>query len=528
MRQLTLYLLFSVIAMGQNSVADEGKQVIEERKEVIKEGEQVLNNEKDELQEPATETDEILFREDVVIDSGEVVHKNITIIGGNFTVYGTVNGKVTLYGGDAYLKSGSVLNGEIATIGGNLYTDPGATNRGKVIESNLQEGLIYRETDSEDKIQGRTEFNLDRRSKRNRKSWIHPKWPMFQYNRNEGLVFTPFNARWDRASHSSFRVTWSLGVRWHQGYRPDYLGRATLEKSFFTQRNILVYTSIFKESRTDDSYRLSRNENSMAGILGRQDFLDRWEEKGWELGLALDFAPFTRLKVRTVSAEQDTFLLLDLWSLFEKERALRPNLNVDNKQVNYYEITLASRTPRYNALTSGAALYVQSEFIQTSEDTASVFGMDTRKAIKRNFGFVTLNWEFSEGLVFRTRLMGGASQSQLPEYRHFGIGGLGSVAAQSYKSQSGNMMAQLNLALLITPEFINDDWLVTLFADGGHAWMKEDYKFDFDSIKQKGISSAGIGVGDTDDDGLDWMVNIAKPLNKKGPYETTIRLGYRF
>ena len=69
-------------------------------------------------------TDEFTFRADVTIDSGEVSKTNMRIIGGDLTVFGTVNGKITLFGGDATLKNGSVLNGEIITIGGNVYREP--------------------------------------------------------------------------------------------------------------------------------------------------------------------------------------------------------------------------------------------------------------------------------------------------------------------------------------------------------------------------------------------------------------------
>lgn len=474
-------------------------------------------------------TDEIVFREDVVVDSGEISVVNMRIIGGNLTVYGTVDGKITLYGGDAFLKSGCTLNGEIATIGGNVYKDPDIVINGKIIESNLQEGLIYRETDKESNIQGRSEFNLDQRSERSSNSWIHPKWPLFSYNRNEGVIFTPFNTRWDRRSLSSFRFSWSMGVRLHPGVRPGYIGRITLEKTFFINRNLILYSSGFKESRTDDNYRLPRRENSLAAFLARQDFYDRWEEKGWEVGVGVDFSPFLRLKIRAVTAEQDTLPLLDLYSLFEKKRKLRSTPHLKNQSLNYYEFTLGSRTPNYSHLSTGIALLLKTEYIQAEGDSATLFAMDWSTLNQRNFGLLIANWEFSKGLVFRTRLVAGSTDGYIPIHRYFGVGGLGSVSAQSYKAQEGDMMAQLNLALMITPEFIDDDWLVTIFADGGHAWMREDHGFDLEQIKNNGISSVGLGFGNIErDDDLNWMVNIAKPLDRNGPYETTIRINYSF
>lgn len=482
-----------------------------------------FNSEQDELS-----TSEIVFRNDVVVDSGQVISKNIRIIGADITVYGTVDGNITLYGGNAFLKRGAVLNGQLVTIGGYVTTEEGVTINGKIIESNLAEGLIYRKTDK-DYVTGHSEFNLDRRSLRSSRSWVHPKKSLFVYNRNEGLVFTPFNAVWDRANMSNFRLNWSLGVRIHKGVKPDFVGRGTLEKTFFPNRNLLLYSSIFKESRTDDSYRLPRKENSLAGFLGRQDFYDRWNETGWEIGLGLDFLPKLRLNAKAVISDQDSLHLLNLWSLFERSRPLRKSLAVQSGQVNYYQITLASRTPNYTTLSSGAALFLQSEYMQAAGDTTSLLDMKFSELINRNLIIFIMNWEFSPGLIFRSRLLAGSAGQNLPSQRYFGVGGLGSVAAQPYKAQLGDRMAQANLELLITPEFTGNDWIVILFANGGNAWFQDDYDFDFDKIKTNGISSAGIGLGSSDhDDDLEWMINIAKPLDRSGPYETTIRINYNF
>lgn|GEM_PF-152208 len=491
-----------------------------------------LNTEKFENDEQKIlSTDEVLFREDVTIDSGEISETNMRIIGGDLTVYGTVNGKIILFGGDASLRNGSILNGEILTIGGNVYRESNSTVNGKIIENNLSEGLIYRETDKENAIQGTTKFDMDRRSERSHQSWIHPKRAVLQYNRNEGLVFTPFNQRWDRHSKSNFRLNWSVGLRWRKGLAPDYTGRVTFEKSFFENQNLILYTSLFKEARTDDGYRLPEKENSWANFLARQDFYDRWDESGWEAGYGFNLFRNIRFKGRFVSAEQDTLPTWNMTSLFEKTRKLRPYLMFDPKSTNYYEMSVTARTPHYSPLQTGLAVFLQSEYIQAEGDTATVFKMDYGKAIQRNLALMIFNWEFSEGLVFRSRLMIGSGGKDLPSHRLFSVGGLGSVSAQQYKLQQGNQMAQLNLALFLTPRFTDGDWLISFFADGGRAWesggsWSSGWVSDNPEL---GISSAGIGIGHGDyDDDFDWMVNIAKPLDHDGPYETTIRFNYAF
>jgi len=525
---ISIIFLFSLVICQENTQRDSLAAVESEIEESI-DNSAADHKDRDNVQNELS-TSEIVFRNDVVIDSSEVMSKNIRIIGADITVYGTADGNITLYGGDAYLKNGAVLNGQIVTIGGNVNTEENVIINGKIIESNLTEGLIYRETDSEDFVKGESEFKLDHYSLKSQRSWIHPKKSLFVYNRNEGLLFTPLNERWDRTNRSNFRLSWSLGFRLHKGVKPDFTGRGTIERTFYPNRNLTLYSSIFKESRTDDSHRLPLDENSLANFLGRQDFYDRWNETGWELGLGLDFSPKLRLSAKVVSADQDSLHLLpNLWSVFERSRDLRNSLSVISEQINYYEITLASRTANYSTLATGAALLIQTEFMQAEGDTASLMDLKMSELINRSMIILIMNWEFSDGLIIRSRLMAGSADQNLPLHRRFAVGGLGSVAAQPYKDQQGDRMTQLNLELIITPNFSDSDCMVTLFANGGNAWSQKDYDFDLEKIKINGISSAGIGIGNSDhDDDLDWMVNIAKPLDRSGIYETTLRINYNF
>jgi hypothetical protein len=159
-----------------------------------------------------------------------------------------------------------------------------------------------------------------------------------------------------------------------------------------------------------------------------------------------------------------------------------------------------------------------------------VFKLDYGKAIQRNLALIVSNWEFSEGLVFRSRLMIGSTGEALSPHRLFTVGGLGSVAAQPYKLQQGNQMAQLNLALFLTPTFTGSERLISFFVDGGRAWTGSSWDTGWISDNPKlGISSAGIGFGsDVKEDDIEWMVNIAKPLDHDGPMETTFRFNFSF
>jgi len=264
-------------------------------------------------------------------------------------------------------------------------------------------------------------------------------------------------------------------------------------------------------------------------FLARQDFYDRWDESGWETGFGFNIFKNIRIKTRFVSASQDTLPIWNMTSLFEKKRSLRPSLTFNPKNVNYTEISLMARTQNYTPLSNGAALYIQSEYIQADGDSSTVFSMDYGKAVRRNLALLVFNWEFSEGLVFRSRFMAGSGGESLPSHRLFNVGGLGSVEAQPFKAQQGNQMALLNLALYLTPEFTDGDWLISFFGNGGRAWDDSSWGTGWISDNPKSaISSAGIGIGHGDWHEFDWMINISKPLDHDGPYQTTIRFNHTF
>jgi len=118
----------------------------------------------------------------------------------------------------------------------------------------------------------------------------------------------------------------------------------------------------------------------------------------------------------------------------------------------------------------------------------------------------------------------------LPIYRQFGIGGLGSVSAQGYKSQVGNHMAQMNTELVFTEEFTDTWFMVKLFYDGGMAYNSPDL-VDMKPISEQYntlLQSGGIGFGWDDGDGLKMGFNFAKPLGNDGPIESTVRLNFNF
>ena len=466
-------------------------------------------------------TSEIRFYSDVTIDSSEIITNNIRILGGGLTVYGTVESQITIIGGDVHIFSSAVINGKIVAIGGDVQTDGGAQINGKIVEASLDQGLIYRETFTDSAESGEKNFRISTFSQRSRDGWVHLQPDVFEYNRNEGLRFVPLNWNWDHGDESLIRLSFSLGYRFSSG---EFIGRTTLESSLLKNRSATLFASGFKTVRTDDEFRLPEKENSWAGFLGRQDFYDRWDETGFEAGFGFDFS-YLKVKGKFVRATQSEIPVdQDLWSFTNESNALRNNPFMDSTNVEYLEGVAAFRTASYSPLKTGLAIL--SEVEMTLKKNDSTLADPSLRLIH----IAMANWEVSEGVVLRNRLILGMGSESLPIYRQFGIGGLGSVSAQGYKSQVGNHMAQMNTELVFTEEFTENWFMVKLFYDAGMAFNSSDL-VDMGTISEQYdtlLQSGGIGFGWDDGDGLKMGFNFAKPLGNDGPIESTVRLNFNF
>jgi hypothetical protein len=485
-------------------------------------------SEKEKLSEPIKQniiTGETKLFGDYTIEAGTVNNNNIRILGGNLFVYGTVDGKITVVGGDVTLGPTSVVNGTIVAIGGSIQKDDGAVINGKIVETHLKEGLVYREMEPAESINGEYKLVIKDRSIRATESWIHPEKENLIFNRNEGFVFS-INHTWDGAKKSSVRLNTTLRYRFSSD---EPAGRLTLEKSFFSNSNLVFFGSVFKESRTDDFYRLGEGENTWAGILGRQDFYDRWDEEGWSAGIGLDLYRI-KMKFIMASIKQDSIAVDDdLWSLFHKDRDLRPNPAFDiQDQMDYIQATVAFKTKSYSPISTGLKIFVQGEAYQKADNGANIYTLESTQLHKRIFGFIKMNWEMDYGLVFRSQFMAGTSKGRLHAFRKFGVGGLGSVSAFPYKYHIGDQMVQMNGELIFTGDFTDEWFFLKLFVDGGYAWTGSSFNFNQQNFTDYGISSAGIGFGSPDEADLNWSLNVAKPLDGSDYLETTVRLNYNF
>ena len=457
----------------------------------------------------ALTSNEIRLYSDVTIDSSQVSVNTIRILGGSLNVYGTVEGQITVVGGDIHIFPSAIINGTIISIGGEVHRDPSAQITGKIIEAGMDQGFIYRETSSDS-----TRSIKDDQEKsdffQRKDVWYHTEPGIIAYNRNEGLRFTPLYWNWDRGNQSRIRLSFSFGYRFGS---KEFIGRTTVEAVLFNKQHVTLFTSGFKTSLTDDEWRLPESENTWAGLLGRQDFYDRWDETGLEAGFSLNFKRL-KLKTRYVKADRSPIQVTnEMWSLTNSNRPLRSNLITENRDMESIISAAAFRTTGYSPVSTGFAVLTEVEWLLKSN------GLSDPNF--RLFSMILGGWEMSEGIIFRGRGILGRSSEAVPAYRMFGVGGLGSVSGHRYKIQSGSTMEQVNLELVFTEEFTQKGFLFKIFYDGGKAYSPSTQPAEM-------LQGAGFGFGTSKKDGLGIGFNVARALDGKNPVESTVRFNYNF
>lgn len=473
---------------------------------------------------------------DHTIPSGAVYRTDIRIIGGDLTIDGRLESHATVIGGNVVINPEAVVNGDILVLGGQVERSKEAVIRGKIIETNLTEGLVYRETGAESDSLRDWDLNFpydgeyscpDEKGRRQPINWIHPQADLLVYNRNEGFVITPVNTQWDRRGASSFILNLSAGYR-----QADHslVGRVTFQKTFFKNRNLLFFAGVMNQSRSDDTYRLSADENTVAGIFGRQDFLDRWNEQGWRAGFGVALGGL-RTSFSINSVQTDTLGVVDMWSLFNRRRLLRPGLLFTPSTANYALISADFKTNHYQLLGSGIAAHLEAEIFRDGFSLQDMLNSNLNTMNTRIFLTAVANWEFTPGIMMRTRLLAGMTSGTLPEYRYFGVGGIGSLGAHAYKEELGDEMIQGSVALIFKPEFLDSNKFLSLYLETGHAWqdLNQDYtQLDVTAYAGQMLKTAGIAVGKADGNDVDFLVNVAKSLDTPATYETTFRLTLNF
>lgn len=317
--------------------------------------------------------------------------------------------------------------------------------------------------------------------------------PAIRYNRVEGLVLgigrTPMS--WDDYYRGRIYGQLAYGFAL-EDWRYELGVETRLDNN--RRRNeeyaIKVGASYRHNTTTDDLWKTSWTENSLAAFFFENDFFDYYEAEGWTIYAVQRITPFVQVSAGYRSEEHRSLNTNTHWSLFDGG-GFAANPFINEGQVQTFSVAVeGGHVKNLHDLPRGGAFRFVAEI---GDGVGGDFSYNRYIADGRLY--IPMSRESSLAL----RVRGGKVEGDLvPFQKQFTLGGIGSMRGYHQNIFSGTEMLLGNAEYIIDDlsmfDDLIDDFQIIGFFDAGWTNGFEAEDFDFDDI----YSSAGVGLGFAD------------------------------
>ncbi|KPK91543.1 hypothetical protein AMJ80_07275 [bacterium SM23_31] len=461
----------------------------------------------------------IYYNGDYSVSDGNTVNSNIIVIG-DIEINGEVLGSVIVIDGNMIIDRLGVIRGDAVAISGKIIQNAGGVIAGNKIETSWK-NLIGTEPQSRRPWQ-------DRWESRRRYNWENEIFGnndvMIRYNRVEGLFLGADIAKRRFYDTRMFDFYGNVGYGFESEKWRYTIG---LEKQLFNSNPFTIGVKGYDLTDSDDFWRIGHNENTMAALFIREDFLDFYNRSGFTAYVSQEVLNSTllRFEYRT-----DTFKSMKntaRWSMFGGSKVFRLNPLIDEGDVTSVNVIGIFDTRNSGSKTSrGWWICFDGEY--TGPDIGGDF--DYKRYILDLRRFQPLS--YYENLNFRIML--GSSRGSLPVQRMFYLGGISSLRGMRYKEFTGSSMFLSNVEYIFDarrvltgpPSWFLNEFKLALFFDAG-AVMPVGIDNYFDELNTDIMKhNMGIGIITHDED---MRVDFAwRTDTKSRPLCVTFRLARSF
>jgi hypothetical protein len=416
-----------------------------------------------------TEGDVVHFS-DIVIDHDQLVTGDVVSIGGDVTVYGEVEGDVVSVFGDVYLED--------CYVGGDVAAPFGDVNRteGAVVEGDV-------DTAEFDGIHN-VDFGLGGR-----------------YNRVEGLaIFAELEYDSQERQHPSVDLTGGYAFtlkRWEYDFG--------VKKDFFDEWSPYIDIHMFQLAETSDKWILTEPENTFAAAILKEDFYDFYWKRGFSTEVGLTYDEDLTFGLGYTAAKMENLKRTAKKAIFGGDKKFRENWST----VLYDSVALAGVEGDLKEI----ELKLNLDTRDNEEEPES--GIFTNLAFKKALDSDSADFEYEmldaelkyymplatdQTFFFRIRV--GYSDDDLPLFRRYFIGGIGSLRGYEYKEFQGNRYVLFNADYIW--RFFDSSLGAGVFFDAGKAAFTGG-EFEDEDLK------TNIGVALLLGDGF--RINLAQRLD---------------
>ncbi|HDR04348.1 MAG TPA: hypothetical protein ENN84_03785, partial [Candidatus Marinimicrobia bacterium] len=246
------------------------------------------------------------YFKDYVLSAGDTLNEktHVKVYVGDAHVAGVVNGVITLYAGHLFLDSTAIINGSIKILGGKIADNlPSETAKQNIVEANLK-GVDLK-TSLED-LKKSTRLFLDDQSNDVVYAKVLkpidpiPVWrePMVRFNRQEGFYLEMADLLYNLGKVGGLDFTYKIayGFAEHR-----WQGAAQLRYSLFDKHPLSFYGWVYHENRHHDWWRLPDLENSLAFLINKEDYHDRYKTEGYRIGIRQRLSGWFTTKAEYIS-----------------------------------------------------------------------------------------------------------------------------------------------------------------------------------------------------------------------------------
>jgi len=409
------------------------------------------------------------YEGDFTVKEDRTITSNVVVKGGDLTVYGKVDGDVLVVGGSLYVKDGGRITGNARVINGTIVKENGGIIDGYTDKTSSRTAS-YREEQHRFTHPGNT-FTAP---------WISENANLdnfiFRYDRVEGLFLglgteKKYNWNGQRDFNTYGSIGW--GIRSH-----TWRGNLGIARQFpiggdGSDELFEIGVDGYSLTDTKDQWLIDVHENTAAALLIHEDFRDYYQRNGYA-GHVAYYSQSENLKTEfKISYRRDQYKSLQNnteWALFGGDKLFRPNPMIDDGNMRSVLASAGLSTDHKSARgPEGWSIFGSFEY--APKTLGGDFDFDQYILDIRRFQPLSSH----DNLNFRLRA--GTSDGTLPIQKVYDIGGLGTLNAFPFKSDSGNRMILFNVEYIMNGNALDDldfwpSWLfrhvnILFFSDAG-------------------------------------------------------------
>lgn len=315
---------------------------------------------------------------------------------------------------------------------------------------------------------------------------LYPSTPAVRYNRVEGFVLGVQRHPMHWGDSDDHRIYGQVGyafalkrLRYAAGFE------LRIDSQQDDRYGLKVGALYRRNTATNDAWKTSWLENSLAASLFNIDSFDYHEVQGWTLYATHRFTRYAQLTTGFRTEDYSSLQQETTWSLFGG-RGFTTNPAIDAGYYNTFVLALeGGRVDDFDDTPRGGAFRLEAEL---GQGFGNPIAFNRYQADGRAYVPVT---PFS---TLGLRLRGGYATDGAPLQKRFSIGGIGSVRSYPQNGFEGTRTLVGNAEYIVDDvelfDSVFDDLTLIGFIDAG--WVgRANTRFSVDDV----LPAAGFGIG---------------------------------